>query len=110
MDEFKTANQTVKNNKLFTQKSMNIYKSDKTLLYNDDIRYIHKQMIDKYVKSGGKIIIRALGADKWITITAENRLNLEDEEEYLKGRVKEETKFTSFSQIEVTLINRKYKN
>jgi hypothetical protein len=46
-----------------------------------------------------------LGKAQWITVkNMNNDLNIQDEEEYYRGKVKETAKFYKFSQLEIILI------
>ena len=99
------------------EKSFQLHKNNKTEITQQEIKDITKSFLDKADKNT-KIMIRALGIDKYNTITTvtlkdlNNDLNVLDEEEYARakyyeGHVKDVTKFKKFSQLMFTIIKTK---
>jgi translation elongation factor EF-G len=91
---------------------LHINKNDKAEITPDEV----KQMTEKILKKapeGSRLMIRGLnpmhwstlGKAQWITLkNMDNDLNIQDEEEYYVGKVKETAKFYKFSQLEIILI------
>lgn len=99
------------------QKTFQLYKKNKTEITAQEVRDITKSFLDKADKST-KIMIRALGIDKYNTVGTvtlkdlNNNLHLLDEEEfgranYYEGHVKDKSKFKKFSQLEFIIIKNK---
>jgi hypothetical protein len=89
-----------------TQKVFQLYKKNKREITPKEIKEIYKSMITK-APANSQIRIRALGIDKFNTIswntlknTQDDDINIYDEEEYLQGRAIDTDKFQKFSQIE----------
>ena len=56
-------------------------------------------------KFNAKIMIRALVADKWVTLKGfSTDLKIVDFEEYYLGKVKDATKFDMFDQLQVSIL------
>lgn len=84
---------------------------------NDDItpaeiRIISKQLLQKAPK-GTRLSIRALGIDKWncsdwkTLQKFDKDIQVQDDEEYYDGKVRNTAKFLKFSQIQLTVIKPK---
>lgn len=92
-----------------------LHKKDKSFINPSDISYITSKLTSKLPK-GSKVLIRGLGvhgmrdiADRTMHKTTtlkgfNDHLLMQDEEEYLNGRVNETSRFLNFFQIEFTII------
>jgi len=90
-----------------TEKTIQLHKKTKRMISFNDIRNISNTILSK-APSGTKLRIRGLGIDRWHTLKGmETELNLLDEEEYYAGRVKDTGNFTTFSQLEITILKPK---
>lgn len=102
---YKLAKLRSKVNKLFKENvyQVNNKKKDTPLDY-DDIRKIHRNLMDK-IGDSDKIIIRGLSPIGWMTLTTKDgQLNLQNEADYFDGKVKQPNKFHSFFQIQIHVI------
>ena len=99
------------------EKTFHFHKRNKTEISQQEIKDITKSFLEKADKNT-KIMIRALGIDKYNTISTvtlkdlNNNLNVLDEEEfgranYYEGHVKDANKFKKFSQLEFTVIKKR---
>jgi hypothetical protein len=118
MPELKTYDlKTTKQEDLHNAKktTYQLNKKDKSFISATDITYLTSKLTSKLPK-GSKILIRGLGvhgvrdiADRTMhkatTLKGYNdQLLMQDEEQYLSGRVNEATRFLNFFQIEFTII------
>jgi len=99
------------------QKTFQLYKRNNTEITPQEIKDITKSFLDKADQST-KIMIRALGIDKYNTVGTvtlkdlNNHLKVLDEDEFLydeyyAGHVKDKKKFKKFSQLQFTVIKKK---
>ena len=93
-----------KDNK-FKQTTLKIHRSDeKDINFNDLNSFVSKMLTKK--QSNQKISIRGLTPIGWMTYMSHNEdfLNIMSKDEYLNGRVEEDTKFTnSISQFQIII-------
>ena len=93
-----------KDNK-FKQTTLRIHRSDeKDINFNDLNSFVSKMLTKKQSKQ--KITIRGLTPLGWMTYMSHNEdfLNIMSKDEYLNGRVEEDTKFTnSISQFQIII-------
>ena len=86
------------------QSRLELFKENKEDMTPDDIAKFTNQLLSK-LPEGSKLRIRALGADRWATLkTFDSELNVKNEEEYYRGKVKDLAKFMKFSQLEVVVL------
>jgi hypothetical protein len=99
------------------EKTFQLYKRNNTEITQQEIKDITKSFLEKADKNT-KIMIRALGIDKYNTVGTvtlkdlNDNLNVLDEEEfaqakYYEGHVKDVNKFKKFSQLEFIIIKTK---
>ena len=93
-----------KDNK-FKQTTLRIHRSDeKDINFNDLNSFVSKMLTKKQSKQ--KITLRGLTPLGWMTYMSHNEdfLNIMSKDEYLNGRVEEDTKFTnSISQFQIII-------
>ena len=93
-----------KDNK-FKQTTLRIHRSDeKDINFNDLNSFVSKMLTKKQSKQ--KIAIRGLTPIGWMTYMSHNEdfLNIMSKDEYLNGRVEEDTKFSnSISQFQIII-------
>jgi len=68
------------------------------------------EIVNKFSTGGNKIMVRALGIERWMTIKGMNEdFDPESLEEYYRNKVKEENiqKFIEFKQVQITVFKRK---
>jgi hypothetical protein len=99
------------------QKTFQLHKRNNTEITPQEIKDITKSFLDK-ADSSTKIMIRALGIDKYNTVGTvtlkdlNNHLKVLDEveffnDEYYAGHVKDKMRFKKFSQLEFIVIKKK---
>ena len=99
------------------QKTFQLHKRNNTEITPQEIKDITKSFLDKADQST-KIMIRALGIDKYNTVGTvtlkdlNSNLRVLDEDEFLYdeyyvGHVKDKSKFKKFSQLQFTVIKKK---
>ncbi len=87
-----------------TMHTVRVHKTNKTKITVNQIKALTKSLQDKFGENI-QLRIRALGPDKWTTLkTLESELNVLDEEEYYRGKVREVAKFMEFFQLEFVII------
>jgi hypothetical protein len=87
-----------------TMHTVHVHKTNKTKITVNQIKALTKSLQDKFGENI-QLRIRALGPDKWTTLkTLESELNVLDEEEYYRGKVREVAKFMEFFQLEFVII------
>ena len=90
-----------------TQTTMKIHRNNKHNITPTEIQMLTKNLLEKAPKNT-KLRIRGLGIDSWHNLkTFDDDLNVQDYDEYYKGKVKDTGKFTNFSQIEMVFIKPK---
>lgn len=86
------------------QSRLELYKENKEDMTPEDIVRFTNQLQGR-LPEGSKLRIRALGIDRWTTLKSfESELDVKNEEEYYRGKVKDAAKFMKFSQLEVVVI------
>jgi hypothetical protein len=86
-----------------------------TLISPEDLQQTYEKLKKDLDKKYGnyKIMVRGLNAVQWFSFKNfdDDNLNVEDEEEYFRNRVKDPSdhKFSHFSQIEISVIRNKTK-
>ena len=92
-----------------SQKTFQLHKNNHSEIKPDEIKAVCKSFLEK-APEGTRLRVRALGIDKFNTIgfatlkSLDKDLEVLDEEDYLKGKVKDTSKFKKFSQLELVVI------
>ena len=87
-----------------TMHTVHVHKTNKSKMTVKQIRALTKSLQDKF-GANIQLRIRALGPDRWTTLkTFENELNVLDEEEYYRGKVREHARFLEFFQLEFVIL------
>ena len=103
-NEFTTKNGEIKELEDATMHTVRVYKTNKTKINTKQIKALTKSLQDKFGENI-QLRIRALGPDRWTTLkTFESELNVLDEEEYYRGKVREHAKFMEFFQLEFVIL------
>ena len=85
------------------QTTIQIGKNDKSQITLDEV----SQIINRFKSGGAKILVRALNVERWSTLKGfDVDLNAEEFIDYYANKVEESAveKFTSFSQIQISVI------
>ena len=86
------------------QKTFSIYKKNKKQISPAELRLL----ITKLQVENTKVRVRGLGIDRWHSLKGfEDNGNIEEDEEYYEGKVREVGKFADFSQIQITILKLK---
>ena len=88
------------------QTTIQLSNRDKSNITADEIA----EIVNKFSTGGNKIMVRALGIERWMTIKGMNEEFVpESLEEYYRNKVKEEdvNKFTEFKQVQITVFKTK---
>lgn len=92
-----------------TLSTFQVYKKNKSEISHDQIGAIVRSLQSKAPR-GTKLRVRALNIDRWSTLKGfDEDLDLQNEEDYLDGRVRETTKFLKAYQLEIVLMKPKVK-
>ena len=84
------------------QIGISVRKQKKQFIKLDEIRKFYNDLTEN---NENKVIIRALGPDRWSTLASlEHGLNVLDYEDYYRGKVKDTGKFAQFSELEVVVL------
>ena len=87
-----------------TMHTVHVHKTNKSKMTVKQIKALTKSLQEKFGENI-QLRIRALGPDKWTTLkTFESELNVLDEEEYYRGKVREHAKFMEFYQLEFAIL------
>ncbi len=85
------------------QTVVQVTRANKEKITNDDIRDIVNGLMSK-VQKGSKVRVRGLGDDRWTLLKGlDDYLNLDDEEQYLKGTSSPDNFIKSFFQLEIMI-------
>ena len=88
------------------QTTIQLSNRDKSNITADEIA----EIVNKFSTGGNKIMVRALGIERWMTIKSMNEeFDPESLEEYYRNKVKEEDiqKFIEYKQVQVTIFKKK---
>ena len=87
-----------------TMHTVHVHKTNKSKMTVKQINALTKSLQEKFGENI-QLRIRALGPDKWTTLkTFESELNVLDEEEYYRGKVREHAKFLECYQTEFIIL------
>lgn len=110
----------VQNRKEFSDRTLTtiqVYKQDKKEITANEVNILIKQLLEKAPKDS-KLMVRGLGINRFNQLTDgpitlksfESQATIvQDEDEYLAGKVKDTTKFQKFSQLQIVLQKPKIK-
>lgn len=102
--EFKQTFGPVKELEDATMHTVKVHKRNKTMITVNQIRTLSTSLQRRF-GNDVKLRIRALGPDRWTTLkTFETELDIQDEEDYYKGKVRETAKFMEFFQLEFVIL------
>jgi len=88
------------------QTTIQLSNRDKSNITADEI----SEIVNKFSTGGNKIMVRALGIERWMTIKSMNEDFVpESLEEYYRNKVKEEDiqKFIEYKQVQITVFKKK---
>jgi len=88
------------------QTTIQLSNRDKSNITADEIA----EIVNKFSTGGNKIMVRALGIERWMTIKSMNEEFVpESLEEYYRNKVKEEDiqKFIEYKQVQITVFKKK---
>ena len=88
------------------QTTIQLSNRDKSNITADEIA----EIVNKFSTGGNKIMVRALGIERWMTIKSMNEeFDPESLEEYYRNKVKEEDiqKFIEYKQVQITVFKKK---
>ena len=88
------------------QTTIQLSNTDKSNITTEEIG----EIVNKFSTGGNKIMVRALGIERWMTIKSMNEEFVpESLEEYYRNKVKEEDiqKFVEYMQVQITVFKRK---
>ena len=95
-------------NKKEREKTIKIYKKDeKSQITPNELRKLNTALLEQYKKSGKKhkIMIRGFGDNGAHTLKGfDTDLDVDDDEKYFEGKVRDVTKFAGFNQIQITIM------
>ena len=88
-----------------SRKILNIRKKNNQELSVNDIRQIHKLVIAKNANKNSQLLFIAQGINRRYCLNnyGNDELNLLDEDEYSKGRVKDNSKFSDFFTLQIVI-------
>jgi hypothetical protein len=98
----------MKEGKITTKESIiMISRKDKKWMKAEELKSYYNSLMNDANKDNIKlgVIIRLLAGTRWFTVKGKTTdLNIKTIDEYFEGRVRDEKKFATFSQIEVTVL------
>ena len=102
IDEYVEQLRTRPNN---TRKVLNIKKKNGAELSVADIRQVHELVLQKNGNNTKRLLFIAQGIDKRYSLNSydSNDLNLLDEDEYSRGKVADNSKFSYFFNLQVVI-------
>jgi hypothetical protein len=86
------------------QTTIQISKTDSSLISLGQVR----EIINQLEKKNAKVMVRALNAEKWTTLkNFDDVFDSQTFTDYYKNKVNDYTKFTSFFQLQVSILKDK---